>query len=93
MKYGMNLLLWTDDAARDEFAPTLERLKHLGYDGVEVPVFDLDPQRYRALGRRLDDLGLARTAVTVRSAQDNPIAADRAVRQLGVDRTRAALDC
>ncbi|MBA3685255.1 MAG: sugar phosphate isomerase/epimerase [Planctomycetes bacterium] len=93
MKYGMNLLLWTDDAARDEFAPTLERLKRLGYDGVEVPVFDLDPKRYAKLGRRLDDLGLERTAVTVRSVEDNPIAGDRTVRELGVDRTRAALDC
>lgn len=93
MRYGMNLLLWTTDAASDDFAPTLEKLAALGFDGVEVPVFADDPAAYRRLGKRLDDLGLARTAVTVRSAEDNPISLDPAVRALGVERTRRALDC
>ena len=93
MKYGMNLLLWTDDASRDDFAPVLERLKRMGFDGVEVPVFNLDPKRYEILGRRLDDLGLERTAVTVRTAEDCPISADPALRALGVARTTQVLDC
>ena len=61
MRYGMNLLLWTDDATRDEFLPTLERLAKLGFDGVEIPVFHADPATYARLGKRRDDLGLART--------------------------------
>jgi D-psicose/D-tagatose/L-ribulose 3-epimerase len=93
MRYGMNLLLWTTDAASDAFAPTLERLAALGFDGVEVPVFDSDPAAYRRLGRRLDDLGLARTAVTVRGAEDDPISPDPAVRALGLERAKRALDC
>ena len=60
MKYGMNLLLWTDHL-HDGLLPTLEKIKKLGYDGVEIPLFDLSLD-YAAWGRRLDDLGLERTA-------------------------------
>jgi len=93
MKFGMNLLLWTDDACRDDFMPVLTRLKAMGFDGVEIPVFNLEPERYRQLGRRLDDLGLERTAVTVRSAEDDPISPDASVRKLGISRTQQVLDC
>ena len=36
MKYGMNLLLWTDHL-HDGLLPTLEKLKQMGYDSVETP--------------------------------------------------------
>ncbi len=93
MRYGMNLLLWTDDATHEDFLPTLERLAQLGFDGVEIPVFNADPSAYARLGKRLDDLGLARTAVTVRSAEDDPISPDPAVRRKGVEATQRALEC
>ena len=41
MKFGMNLLLWSGELS-DEMLPTLELLKNMGYDGVELPVFNLD---------------------------------------------------
>jgi len=93
MKYGMNLLLWTDDPTKDSFAPVLERLAKIGFDGVELPVFQLDERRFRKLGKRLDDLGLARTAVTVRTPADDPISPDQAIRKRAVEQTRRALDC
>jgi D-psicose/D-tagatose/L-ribulose 3-epimerase len=93
MKYGMNLLLWTDDASTDAFAPTLERLKAIGFDGVEIPVFDLDEKKFARLGKRLDALGLERTGVTVRTVADNPISDDAAVRAKGVELTKRAIDC
>ena len=75
MKYGMNLLLWTGEL-NEESIPVLESLKEMGFDGVEVPLFNTDLD-YAAWGQRLDDLGLERTAVTVRNEEDNPIAAIR----------------
>lgn len=93
MKFGMNLLLWTDDPTRDEFAPVLEWLAKAGFDGVELPVFGASEAAFARLGRRLDDLGLQRTAVTVRTADDNPISPDASVRRKGIDATRHALDC
>jgi D-psicose/D-tagatose/L-ribulose 3-epimerase len=91
MKYGLNLLLWTGEL-HEAVLPALAFLKQIGYDGVEVPIFNtrLD---YAAWGRRLDDLGLARTAVTFRGADDNPISGDPAVRARAVDRMKGTLDC
>lgn len=91
MKYGMNLLLWTGEL-NDELLPVLELLKRLGYDGVELPMFNLGLD-YQRWGRILDDLGLARTAVTVRGADDNPISPDAAVRARGVESNKRVLDC
>ncbi|MCA9206673.1 MAG: sugar phosphate isomerase/epimerase, partial [Planctomycetales bacterium] len=91
MKFGMNLLLWSGEL-NDDLMPVLEGLKQMGYDGVELPMFNLDLD-YAAWGRRLDDLGLARTAVTVRTEADNPISPDPAIRAAGVTLTKRTLDC
>lgn len=91
MKFGMNLLLWTGEL-NDELLPVLESLKAMGYDGVEIPIFNLDLD-YAAWGKRLDDLGLERTAVTVRNAEDNPISPEASVRQAGIELSKQTLDC
>ncbi len=91
MKYGMNLLLWTGELNED-ILPVLDKLKAMGYDGVEVPIFNMDLD-YAAWGKRLDDAGLQRTAVTVRNAEDNPISPDPAVRAAGIENTKKTLDC
>ena len=41
MKYGMNLLLWSGEIVEKHY-PILEKLKAFGYDGVEVPIFNLE---------------------------------------------------
>jgi D-psicose/D-tagatose/L-ribulose 3-epimerase len=91
MKFGMNLLLWSGEL-NDGMLPVLESLKKMGYDGVEVPIFNLDLD-YAAWGKRLDDLGLSRTAVTVRNEGDNPISPDANVRKKGVELNKRTLDC
>ncbi len=91
MKYGMNLLLWTGEL-NDGLLPILDKLKKYGFDGVELPMFNLDLD-YAAWGKRLDDIGLARTAVTVRNVEDNPISSDAAVRAKGVELNKKTLDC
>ncbi|MBI1902098.1 MAG: sugar phosphate isomerase/epimerase [Planctomycetia bacterium] len=92
MKIGMNMLLWTGDL-NDSHLPVLEELKEMGYDGVEIPMFDLNPEKFAKWGKRLDDLGLERTAVTARSAEENPISPDASVRAKGVAANCRALDC
>ncbi len=92
MKFGMNLLLWSGDLT-DDLVPVLEQLKAMGYDGVEVPMFDTDVAKYAQWGKRLDELGLARTAVTVRGPEDNPISPDAKVRAAGVAANKQTLDC
>jgi D-psicose/D-tagatose/L-ribulose 3-epimerase len=92
MKFGMNLLLWTGEM-HDGMLPVLESIRDMGYDGVELPMFDLNVDKWSQWGRRLDELGLKRTAVTVRGEEDNPISGDAAVRARGVANNCRALDC
>lgn len=91
MKYGMNLLLWSGEL-HESLLPILASLRKMGFDGVEIPLFNLDLD-YNAWGKRLDDLGLARTAVTVRNAGDNPISPDSTIRTAGVEANKRTLDC
>jgi D-psicose/D-tagatose/L-ribulose 3-epimerase len=92
MKFGMNLLLWTGELA-DEHVKVLESLKAMGYDGVELPIFAADVKKFEKWGQRLDQLDLARTAVTIRTAENNPISPDAKIRAAGVAATRQALEC
>jgi D-psicose/D-tagatose/L-ribulose 3-epimerase len=91
MKFGMNLLLWTGEL-NDGLIPVLEMIKAAGYDGVEVPLFNYDLD-YRKWGQRLDELGLERTAVTIRGGNDNPISPDPAIRAAGLEQNQRAIDC
>lgn len=91
MKYGMNMLLWTThvDESHDGI---LEQLKGYGYDGVELPLFEMDAAHYDKLGGQLDELGLERTAVTVSTADANPISGSAEVRTAAVNRLKEAVD-
>src|SRR5438128_1472622 len=53
MKYGMNMLLWTTEV-EPSHDPLLARLKEWGYDGVEIPIFQMEQARYARLGMTLD---------------------------------------
>jgi D-psicose/D-tagatose/L-ribulose 3-epimerase len=92
MKLGMNMLLWSTDVSGREYDETFAMLKDAGFDGVEIPIFDREVDKYAELGRRLDDLGLERLAVSARGPVDNPISDDPAVRAEAVAATRANLD-
>jgi len=92
MRYGMNLLMWTDTLA-DEALPLLEELKAIGYDAVELPLFDFDEANCARWGKRLDAMGLARSGTVVRGPGENPIAPDPAVRRRAAEANRRSLGC
>jgi D-psicose/D-tagatose/L-ribulose 3-epimerase len=87
----MNLLLWTTNVEPSHDG-VLASLKEFGYDGVEIPIFQMDAQSFTALGERLDGLGLERTAVTVSTGEANPISPDAAIRKAAVTRLKQAVD-
>ena len=91
MKYGINLYLWADDM-HDGLMPVLEKLKKMGYDGVEVPIFDLDLAKWKLWAKRLDDLGLERTANTVVAPEHNPLSADPKIRDAAYQHMRGVVD-
>jgi D-psicose/D-tagatose/L-ribulose 3-epimerase len=90
MRTGMNLLLWTTHLTADQF-PLLGRLKAAGFDGVEIPVFEGDEAHFRRIGQELKNQGLACTAVTICTAENNPISPDAAVRRKGLDHLKWAI--
>ena len=91
MKLGMNLLLWTAGVTEEHF-PLLAQLKQMGFDGDELPLFAAEEAVLKRTRQELDDLGLGRTAVTVCSADTNPISPDPANRRAAVDYLRERID-
>ena len=91
IKYGMNLLLWTS-VIDDSHYPLLEDLKSWGYDGVELPIFEMDESRFQKTGEEVRNAGLECTAVTVCTPEENPISPDAAIRAAAVDRLKTAVD-
>lgn len=91
MKYGMNMLLWTSDVTEEHY-PILDELKTTGYDGVELPIFDINADKFSKLGQKLDEIGLQRTAVTVCTADANPISSDAGIREAGLGHLKQAID-
>jgi len=87
------MLLWGTDVTDPRFEPIFELLADLGYDGVEVPIFALDPEPYARLGDRLRDMGLRAVALTARGADTNPIGPDPEVRAAGLRDNLAAVEC
>nr|WP_255695970.1 sugar phosphate isomerase/epimerase family protein [Shinella sp. NM-101] len=76
-----------------QHARQLERLKALGYDAVEVPVFSGKVKHYAALGRLLADIGLTAGAAAVATPEANPVSPDPAVRAKARDHHRWIVDC
>ena len=93
MRVGINLLLWTDDPTQEGHLALYERLARMGYDGLELPIFGGEPERFRRLGERLAGMGLARTATAICPADADPIHPDAAVRERAALHLRRAVDC
>ncbi len=83
-KLGFNLLVWTA-AISDEWFPHIERLKKIGYDGIEICNGSQDPAAYKRLDKLARDLGLGVTCVTIVGAEANPVSPDAAVRAKALD--------
>ena len=92
MKFGMNMLLWTTHVT-EQHLPKIEFLKTLGYDLVEIPMFQYDVDHYARLGDAIRSIGLEPLALTSRSPDDNPISSDPAMRAHAIETGKQAIDC
>jgi D-psicose/D-tagatose/L-ribulose 3-epimerase len=89
MKVGMNMLLWSTDVTGPEYDDVFAMLKDAGFEGVEIPIFDREVDKYAELGARLEAIGLERLAVSARGQDDDPTAPDPAP---AIAATKANLD-
>ena len=92
MKLGMNLLLWGTDINESLF-PVLDEIKTLGFDAVEVPIFNLNPHDWHVWRQKLDDLGLERLAVAINGPDANPLNMDAQMRAHALENNKKAVDC
>lgn len=93
MKVGLNMLLWTPFVTEEHFC-LFDRLKAVGYDGVELEILQGDAEHYRRIARVLKDVGLESTAVTiVPDPEHSPISPEPQHRQAALDHLAWAIDC
>ncbi|MDX1637081.1 MAG: sugar phosphate isomerase/epimerase family protein [Balneolaceae bacterium] len=90
-KVGFDLLAWSAVVSED-LLPTVERLKKIGYDGIEIFLGIEDKKVYRRFGEKVQDLGMELCCVMVLGPEENPIDASADVRQKGLDRIKWAID-
>ncbi|MFM7606835.1 MAG: sugar phosphate isomerase/epimerase family protein [Prosthecobacter sp.] len=94
MKIGFNLLLYTGHVTEANY-PVIEKLKKSGYNGVELPIFDVSqPAHFSTIGKVLKDNGLECTAVTVLPDEaHNAISPIAANRQGAIDHLKRVIEC
>ncbi len=85
------MLAWTADVS-EKVLPIVERLKQIGFDGVECFVGSPDSDGYRRFGNHARAQGLETTAVTVVDKDSNPVDASHAVREKALDRIKWVID-
>jgi D-psicose/D-tagatose/L-ribulose 3-epimerase len=90
-KIGFNVLAWSA-VMSEEIFPILERLKNIGYDGVEFFVGSPDEAIYKKIGDHAADLGLEVTSVLLIGPDENLIDPSAAVRAKGLERLKWGID-
>ena len=97
MKLGVNLMLWTGALTRKAL-PLIDKVAKMGFDGVELPIFDPKPVDVAGTRRTLADNGLGATVSTAlakgsfisSSARDRQTAMDYATSILEVSKAVGA---
>jgi D-psicose/D-tagatose/L-ribulose 3-epimerase len=90
-KIGFNVLAWTA-AVSDDVFPIIDRLKGIGYDGVEFYLGSPDVSAYQRMGSYTKSLGLETTAVITVGKDDNPVSESAEVRAKALDKIKWAVD-
>jgi D-psicose/D-tagatose/L-ribulose 3-epimerase len=90
-KVGFNLLLWTASIS-EKMNPVAERLKNIGYDGVEVAMGELQTQPYIDFGKHAKGLGLEVNSVLAVGKEEDPINETAAIREKALDKLKWAVD-
>ena len=91
-KIGFNLLAWSGGIGSDVF-PVSERLKKIGYDGIECFMAEQSIEAYKQFGKHLQGIGLEATCVMGLGPDENPASDSAAIREKALVRLKHAIDC
>ena len=89
---AMNLLLWGTEMNASMFT-VLDEVKRIGFDAVEIPIFDTNENVWKEWRQQLDKTSLNAIAVTINGPDDHAISADAGMRAKTLERNKRALDC
>ncbi|MBC7758363.1 MAG: sugar phosphate isomerase/epimerase [Phormidesmis sp. FL-bin-119] len=90
-KIGFNVLVWSA-VVSDKLMPVTDRLKNIGYDGVECFLGGSDQTPYQRFGDHVQKLGMETTCVFVLGKEENIISPIKKVRARGLERIKWAID-
>lgn len=90
-KVGFNVLVWSA-IINDEMMPVMDRLKNIGYDGVECFIGGDDQSPYKRFGQHALGIGLETTAVCTMGESENPISQSLDTRMKALDRLKWIID-
>jgi D-psicose/D-tagatose/L-ribulose 3-epimerase len=90
MKFGVNTLIWGAAFGPSDFH-LLPRIKHGGFDGIELPILDPNAFEPALVGRELDRIGLERTAVAIVPSGLSLGSSDAAIRQRAKDHLKLCI--
>lgn len=92
MKLGVDLMLWTGSFNSKTDLKLIGKVAKMGFDGVELPIFNLKTVNVRSTAKALQDHGLGCTICTVLAPDQNLIDPRPKVRQAGVDHLSRVLE-
>lgn len=90
-KIGFNVLAWTAGISESLY-PIIERLKNIGYDGVELFISPQDISIYHQTGDFIKQAGLEVTSVFVLGREENPIDPTPEVREKALEAIKNRID-
>lgn len=90
-KLGFNILAWSASVDEDTY-PIVDRLKEIGYDGVEFFYGTDDVHLYKRFSDHCRSVDMKMTAVLGLGPDTNAISPDAAVRKAALDQMKWAVD-
>ncbi len=90
-KFGVNLLLWADKFDR-ETVDLIPKVADMGFDGVEIPIFDPSTVDIPHTKAALNDTGLHPIACAIMGPDRDPINEDAAIRENGKKYLKACIE-
>jgi len=91
-KLGVDLMLWTGSFNSNTDMKLIDKVARMGFDGVELPLFNLTTVDVKATARAIKDAGLGCTACTVLAPEQSLVHESLKVRQNGIDHLKRVLE-
>lgn len=91
MKIGMNLLLYTTQPDESIF-PTCEKLKEMGYDGLEWPLFELEKKTAKKIRKFNETNALDASTVVAFGPGLNPLSEEKSERKAALTYLKSRIE-